>query len=394
MTRDHRIITMRRHDHLRSNQPSKPGASREQQSGAIREAIRDTHNSAIRDTHNSDFSYTPMRQFPTADNLRPCHPVSMTRPRSHIAPPGRAGNYHCIQRCVRRAFLCGIDEYSGRNFEHRKAWIEQRLHRIGESFAVAIHAYAIMSNHLHLVVGMDPGAVAAWSEDEVAARWVRLFPPREDSEDAIARKRQRLLADPARLALIRQRLGSLSWFMRCLVEPIARRANREDGCKGRFWEGRYKCQALCDERALLAAMTYVDLNPIWAGITKRLDRSMHTSALARISTARSDPTALTRPMRPIAGSLRPQLAPTTADYLQLLDWTGRRLATGKRGRIPENAPAVLSAIDRDANRWVNRVEAFGSGWARAAGSAQDLIALAERMGQRWLKGIRLAIKLG
>ncbi len=56
--------------------------------------------------------------------------------------------------------------------------------------------------------------------------------------------------------------------------------------------------------------------------------------------------------------------------------------------------AVLSVIDRDAGRWVNRVEAFGSGWARAAGSAQDLIALAERLGQRWLKGIRLAVRLG
>jgi REP element-mobilizing transposase RayT len=318
----------------------------------------------------------------------------MTRPRSHIAPPDLAGTYHCVQRCVRRAFLCGVDEYTGRNFEHRKAWIEQRIHRVAEYFAVAIHAYAVMSNHLHLVLGIDPAATAGWSNEDVAARWLRLFPPREDSDAAIAEKRSRLLADPARLARIRQRLGSLSWFMRCLVEPIARRANREDGCKGRFWEGRYKCQALCDERALLAAMAYVDLNPIRAGITKKLDTSMHTSAVARISVARSEPATLTRPLRPIAGHLRPQLALTTADYLQLLDWTGRRLAAGKRGRIAKEAPAVLSVIDRDAGRWVNRVEAFGSGWARAAGSAQDLTALAERLGQRWLKGIRLAVRLG
>jgi REP element-mobilizing transposase RayT len=318
----------------------------------------------------------------------------MTRPRSHIAPPDLAGTYHCVQRCVRRAFLCGVDDYSGRNFEHRKAWIEQRIHRVAECFAVAIHAYAIMSNHLHLVIAIDPGAAAAWSDGEVATRWVHLFPPREDSEDAIEHKRQRLLDDPARLSVIRRRLGSLSWLMRCLVEPIARRANREDGCKGRFWEGRYKCQALCDERALLAAMAYVDLNPIRAGVAHKLEASMHTSAVARIAAARSEPTTLTRPLGPIAGSLRPQLALTTADYLQLLDWTGRSLLPGKRGKITEGVPAVLSVIDRDAGRWVNRVEAFGGGWARAAGSAQDLIALAERLGQRWLKGIRLAMKFG
>jgi hypothetical protein len=318
----------------------------------------------------------------------------MTRPRSHIAPPDLAGTYHCVQRCVRRAFLCGVDDYSGRDFEHRKVWVEERMLHVAECFAVAIHAYAVMSNHLHLVVGIDPRAAAEWSDDEVAARWARLFPPRQGSDDAIEAKRRRLLDDPARLSVIRRRLGSLSWFMRCLVEPIARRANREDGCKGRFWEGRYKCQALCDERALLAAMAYVDLNPIRAGVVRKLDTSMHTSAVVRIAAARSEPSTLTRPLGPIAGNLRPQLALTTADYLQLLDWTGRALAPGKRGKITEDTPAVLSRIDQDAGRWVNRVEAFGSGWARAAGSAQDLIALAERLGQRWLKGIRLAVKLG
>jgi REP element-mobilizing transposase RayT len=218
----------------------------------------------------------------------------MTLPRAHIAPPGTAGNYHCVQRCVRRAFLCGVDEASKRSFEHRKAWVEARIHLVAECFAISVHAYAVMSNHLHLVVGIAPERTASWPDDEVAARWVRLFPPREDSEDAFEHKRQRLLDDPVRLQLIRQRLGSLSWLMRCLVEPIARRANREDGCKGRFWEGRYKCQALCDERALLAAMAYVDLNPIRAGVVRKLDTSMHTSAVVRIAAARSEPSTLTR----------------------------------------------------------------------------------------------------
>ncbi len=145
----------------------------------------------------------------------------MNRPRSHIAPPDLAGIYHCVQRCVRRAFLCGVDHYSGRSFEHRKDWVEARIHLVAECYAVVIHAYAVMSNHLHLVLRIDPIQASAWSDEDVAARWMRLFPPREDTEAAIEHKRMRLLADPARLDLIRQRLGSLSWLMRCLVEPIA-----------------------------------------------------------------------------------------------------------------------------------------------------------------------------
>jgi hypothetical protein len=251
-----------------------------------------------------------------------------------------------------------------------------------------------MSNHLHLVVGIDPDRATAWSDDEVARRWVQLFPPRKDSADTIENKCQRLLHDPARLSTIRRRLGSLSWLMRCLAEPIARSANREDDCTGRFWEGRYKCQALCDERAALAAMAYVDLNPIRSGLAERLDTSAHTSVRSRINAAKANPGMLTQPLGPIAGDLRPNFALSTEDYLRVLEWTSRMLAPGKRGRIAKNAPSILSVIDRDADRWAARVSGFSSGWARAAGSAQDLIALAERLGQRWMKGIRLAVTLG
>ena len=318
----------------------------------------------------------------------------MTRPRSHIAPHHIPGAFHCVQRCVRCAFLCGVDDYSGRSFEHRRGWIEQRIHLISECFAVAIDAYAVMSNHLHLVLHIDPKEALRWTDDEVAVRWVRLFPPREDSDVVVEAKRLRLLADPARIDILRQRLGNLSLLMRCLVQPIARRANREDCCKGRFWEGRYKCQALCDERAILAAMAYVDLNPIRAGMADRLDTSVHTNAAQRISQVLTEPAPATSPFKPLTGSLSPAFTITTADYLHILDWTGRQLAPGKRGRIAPEAPATLATIDHDATRWARRVAAFGSGWHRAAGSAQDLINISERMGQRWLKGIRLALKLG
>ncbi|TXH74047.1 MAG: hypothetical protein E6Q88_04725, partial [Lysobacteraceae bacterium] len=158
----------------------------------------------------------------------------MTQARSQLIPPGSSGMFHCVQRCVRRAFLCGHDSYTGRSFEHRKTWVEDRIQHLAGCFAVALHAYAVMSNHLHLVLQIEPAQTMHWSDEDVATRWVRLFPPREDSDEARDSKIQRLVSNPERLQVIRRRLGSLSWFMRCLAEPIARRANREDSCTGRF----------------------------------------------------------------------------------------------------------------------------------------------------------------
>ncbi len=250
-----------------------------------------------------------------------------------------------------------------------------------------------MSNHLHLVLQMDPAHIATWSDAEVAERWIRLFPPREDSELARIIKCERLLADADRLILIRSRLGSLSWLMRCLAEPIARRANREDGCTGRFWEGRFKSQLLCDDRAILAAMAYVDLNPIRAGIARRLDQSRHTSIQRRIASTLDRPEALRASLKPLAGRIAPHMSINTAEYLALVEWTGRQLHPGKRGRIAEDAPSCLSVIDRQPDRWAIRVKSVGSGYWRVIGEVEDMISIAERLRQRWMKGIGLAARL-
>jgi hypothetical protein len=82
----------------------------------------------------------------------------MTCARKHLAPRGLPGRYHCTARCVRRAWLCGVDPYSGKNFDHRRQWVEDRITFLAELFAVSVMSYAVMSNHLHVVLEIRPDA--------------------------------------------------------------------------------------------------------------------------------------------------------------------------------------------------------------------------------------------
>lgn len=318
----------------------------------------------------------------------------MAQPRSQLVPTDERCAFHCVQRCVRRAWLCGRDEYTGTSYEHRKRWIEERILLVGNCFAVAIHAYAVMSNHLHLVLETEPLAPQSWDDEYVARRWVRLFPPREAEATAFEDKIQAVVNDPARLSVIRARLGDLSWLMKCLAEPIARRANAEDVCTGRFWEGRFKSQALRDEKALLAAMAYVDLNPVRAGMATDLEPQQHTSVSARIGEARAQPALLACMMQPRVATIAPCWPSIRVqDYLMLVEWTGKQQRSDTCGGHFGTAPPIVERWDGSPRRWLMRVNAIGSRYWRVVGDAQDLIDTATKLGQRWLRGIGFARSL-
>ena len=316
---------------------------------------------------------------------------TMTYARSILIPPGSPGTFHCVSRCVRRAFLCGEDRLSGRSFEHRRQWVENRIHELAAIFGVAIWGYAVMSNHVHVVVQTLPEAVAGWSANEVAARWLRLFP----RQDQNAEMRAEVLAgNKERIKVLCERLSDLSWFMRCLSEPIARSANKEDSCKGRFWEGRFKCQVLLDECAVLAAMAYVDLNPVRARICDTLEASVHTSARERLSAIESDATAAEKPLAPIAGVRGfGVLRMTQAEYLILVDYTGRQIRADKRGAIEGPAASVLGRLGYRPDNWTRQVLAVKSDYSRAMGAVESLVEKAAELGQRWLRGISTARRL-
>ena len=192
---------------------------------------------------------------------------------------------HVVQRCVRRAFLAGVDQVSGVDYSFRKEWIRRRMEALASVFAVDVLSYAVMSNHLHQILRNRPDVCASWSDEEVAIRWLRVFPGRRLEEhlaEPTDNDVKTLCRDKERLAEVRHRLSDISWFMRALAEPIARMANKQDDCTGRFWEGRFKCQRIVDEAGLLACSMYVDLNPVRAAMADSPDHSLHTSAYDRI----------------------------------------------------------------------------------------------------------------
>ena len=209
----------------------------------------------------------------------------MTIPRKRQICLDETPYYHCVTRCVRRAFLCGQDQFTGRSYEHRRDWVVEKLKQLTDVFSISICAYAVMHNHTHTVVKVDREQALAWSRDEVITRWTTLYNP----SSIVDRYLNGFKLTKAELQVVeediekwRHRLYDISWFMRNLNETIARRANEEDGCSGRFWEGRYKSQALLDDPALLTCMIYVDLNLIRAGIAKTPEESDFTSIQARI----------------------------------------------------------------------------------------------------------------
>ena len=312
----------------------------------------------------------------------------MTAARSRLVDPTASGFYHCISRCVRRAFLCGEDALTGRTFEHRKQWVEDRLLALAETFAVGVYAYAVMGNHAHLVLYVDPGATLAWSADDIAERWVQLTPVCVNGEidpEGCRAKAQALAGNAERIAILRRRLSSLSWFMKCLNEPIARRANREDACSGHFWESRFKCQALLDDAAVLACMSYVDLNPIRAGLAADLPSSPHTSVQRRLG--ESDSIAQTA-LHPVAGTTcAPQMPVTLIEYLTLTDWTGRTRRPDKRGVIAADAPAAIARLGLSSEQWHSQAAGIETHYWRAVGAVDAMIEKARAMGQCWLKGV-------
>ena len=315
----------------------------------------------------------------------------MTIARSRLVDVAVSRWYHCISRCVRRARLLGegVDSSSG----DRKVWIERRLRELAEIFAVSVAGFSIMDNHLHLLVRLDAAVGDGWSAEEVVRRWFLLYPPRGAdrkplSGEALSTLGAQRLGDAAWVAKTRERLKSLSWFMKCLKEPLSRLVNRAEKCTGAFFEGRFKSIMILDDEALLSVCAYIDLNPVAAGIAPTPEESLHTSIKERVehvanqarvedlaaafrgsimgsrSASGLEETLWLIPIedrRNLDSQREGMLSGLTlGNYLMLVEHTGRLLREGKAS-ISSELSDVLQRLGSTAEAWQARMTKLSGG---------------------------------
>jgi len=275
-----------------------------------------------------------------------------------------------------------------------------------------------MSNHYHVVLHVNTELVDNLSEKEVAARWTKVYKNTIGIKyaEGASLEPNELEAIDNYLPVWRERLKDISWYMRALNEGVARKANKEDKCKGHFWEGRFKSQALTDEAALLACMAYVDLNPIRAKLAKTPEESNHTSAqehiiahkkqnkqplnkkLKKVLTAQPQNQNNTpKNLKPFAeqGKLNEDSLPIEREsYLELIDYTGKVIRADKGGNIPQHLQPILTRLQINPNEWLPTVSKFKYAFGKVVGNITKLDEWRENQTDnsqaKWLKGNKSA----
>ena len=334
----------------------------------------------------------------------------MTRARSQQICCQDTPYYHCISRVVRRAFLCGYDKTTQRDFEYRRQWVLDRLALIETVFCIDVCTYAIMSNHYHLVLYINKAEVNSLTDLEVIERWRKIYKGPDVIQRFIAGEKLSKEHHGLTAEIVdkwRDRLEDISWFMRALNEPIARQANDEDNCTGHFWEGRFKSQALLDEQALLTCMAYVELNPIRAkmaetpetsdftSIKQRIDEDQVNSSRQSLKCAIPSKNKLSLKKFSVGGcALTSEIPYLYREYLELVDWSGRALRADKRGVIDRHLPSILTRLEIDEDEWCKAMQPKGvHQFSRAIGKCDVMRAYAKRLAIKWIKGIGISSKL-
>jgi len=304
----------------------------------------------------------------------------MTTARKQLISIEDTPNYHVVTRCVRRAFLAGYDKITKTDFGHRRDWIVTRMMKLSDIFSINICSYAVMNNHYHIVLKVSENKL--WTTNHTLEKWNELYslPYLCDKylKGKITNKSE--MREVKKMAKkFRKRLMNISWFMKCLNEYIAVKANAEDNCKGHFWESRFKSQALLDERALLTCMAYVDLNPIRAAMAKTPETSDYTSIKERI--IKKDTKLL--------GFSDTEIPYYLSEYIALVDYTGKCIHPNKRGYISDNIPNILNRLEIHPEAWLVEIKQFKTDGITAVGTVSQLKAFCQNLKKKFNVGFQI-----
>jgi len=331
--------------------------------------------------------------------------------RAEVFDPSEVAILHVCARVVRRCFLFGTDPVTGKNHDHRKIWIEDQLKLLAANCGIDLLAFAILSNHFHLILRSRPDVVQTWDDSEVARRWLMLCPKRKKKDRSPEEPNEfelnSIRNDPVKLATIRRRLSDVAWWMRLLCQNIGTRANQEDKQVGKFFQGRYRAVRILDEETLLACAAYVDLNPIRAAMAETLETSEYTSVQRRIeslkqltSSTPSNETTVDSFLSPLTidekrdsiGACAHQtrqrcsdkgfLSMSIVDYLELLDASARMVRPDKNGYTPTDVPPIFERLRLDPDYWRMQIKDFGRLFSNVAGKPKDVYEMRSLISKR------------
>ena len=323
--------------------------------------------------------------------------------RSDVFTPEEIAVVHVTNRTTRRCFLFGDDPLSGKNFDHRKVWVEDRLILLASQFGIDLLCYTVLSNHFHLILRSRPDVVSTWDDTEVARRWLTLCPVQKDEFGRAIEPTEADLNtirnNKQKLTQVRRRLSDISWWTRLFCQNIAQRANLEEQETGKFFQARFKATRLLDETSILACAAYVDLNPIRAALAETLEGSQFTSIQKRLldlqapacgSVEVSEQQTAASFLSPVdlneigdcIGSCphshghrcsdKGFLSMTAAAYAELLDWTARQIRGDKRGSTPTGLAPIFDRLGIHKDTWIELVREFGRLFYVVAGQPHQI----------------------
>lgn len=329
----------------------------------------------------------------------------MRKKRTVVANPNFPATFHITNRCIRQNYLMDDGKPVKGNARKRRQVVINRAKALAAAFAIDILRISIMTNHVHLQIRNRPDLVKLMSDEEVARRYLKIYPgycqatvdatnkePTPPTEDDI----QKLAQDKKRLREIRSILSSVSRFMQAFNFYISRYFNLVDGTTGAFWESRYKLKLLLDDLAILLCAFYIDLNPIRANVALTLEKSEYTSAYYQICAASLLANADDIPPETLPNAfLCPvTISPNEADkmtssvstrasnfgftemtseeYLIVLDLMGRIISKKHVGSIPTDLPPIFIRLNLNWESVSQLVQAYEELFCFFVGNKESL----------------------